>query len=146
MDWPDLESADILHGSAVALGARGLLFLGASGRGKSGQALTLMALGAELIADDRVRIEIRDGLPWLSAPPSLPPLIEARGIGLLPVHRQAGAWLTGVVDLDRPETERLPPERSVSVHGVSVPLVRRVDSPHFGPALLQFLKSGRSRS
>ena len=43
-----------LHASAVALDGRGALLLGASGAGKSGLALRLMALGARLVADDRV--------------------------------------------------------------------------------------------
>lgn len=47
----------ILHASCVALDGRGLLILGPSGSGKSALALELMALGADLVADDRTEIE-----------------------------------------------------------------------------------------
>ena len=52
----------VLHGSCVALAAppgvlpRGVLILGPSGAGKSTLALRLMALGATLVADDRVEV------------------------------------------------------------------------------------------
>ncbi|MEO1532556.1 MAG: serine kinase, partial [Pseudomonadota bacterium] len=52
---------DPLHASAVALGERGLLILGPSGAGKTRLALELVALGAELVADDRVIVEAHEG-------------------------------------------------------------------------------------
>ena len=46
----------IVHASCVARDGRAVLIRGASGSGKSGLALQLMALGAGLVADDRTRL------------------------------------------------------------------------------------------
>ncbi|MDO5529406.1 MAG: hypothetical protein Q4F71_08380, partial [Paracoccus sp. (in: a-proteobacteria)] len=50
-----------LHASALAAAGRAALILGPSGAGKSSFALTLLALGAGLVADDRVRLWGADG-------------------------------------------------------------------------------------
>jgi HPr kinase/phosphorylase len=145
-DRPDpviLDAPGIVHGSAVALGPRGALIIGPSGTGKSALALTLMAYGATLVADDRVEVVDRDGLPWLSCPRGITGLIEARHIGLLRAEAAAGAWLTLVVDLAHVETDRLPPARTAHVLGDPFPLLHKVETAHFAPGILQFLKSGR---
>ena len=51
MTAPDADLT-ILHASTVAIAGRGLLILGASGAGKSALALSLIALGAMLVADE----------------------------------------------------------------------------------------------
>ena len=127
----------------MSLGASGVLFAGASGAGKSTLALSLLALGAQLVSDDKVQVSQRDGVPWLDRPPDLPPWIESRGLGLLGAEISEGAWLRLVVDLDETEPQRLPPRRHVVVCGAEIPLVYRVDSPHFPSALLHYLKFGR---
>ena len=43
-----------LHASCIAVHGRGVLILGPSGAGKSSLALQLMALGADLVADDMI--------------------------------------------------------------------------------------------
>jgi len=141
---PLIEVPGILHASAVALGPRGVLILGPSGSGKSGLALTLMAFGAQLVADDRVVLSLQDGLPWMSAPETIVGMVEARGLGLLRADTVPGAWLSLVVDLARVETHRLPPPREISVDGHAIPLVHKMESTHFAPSILQYLKSGRS--
>ena len=141
---PALEVPGIVHASAVALGPRGVLVLGPSGSGKSGLALTLMAFGAQLVADDRVVLSSIDGLPWMSAPDTIAGLIEARGVGLLRADAAPGAWLSLVVDLARIETHRLPPPRELLVGGHPIPLVHKMESTHFAAAILQYLKAGRS--
>ena len=73
----------VVAASCVAVEGRAALILGASGRGKSTLALTLMAMGATLVSDDGVVLRrAPDGLT-ASAPPALAGLVEARGIGLL---------------------------------------------------------------
>lgn len=57
----ETRTARHLHASAVALGPRGLLILGAAGAGKTTLALALVALGAELVADDRVLVSPQPG-------------------------------------------------------------------------------------
>lgn len=133
----------ILHASCVAYDGRAVLIRGKAGAGKSTLALELMGYGAVLVGDDRVCLRnARDGLRAAPAP-NIAGLIEARGMGLLQARHCPDARVTCVVDLDQVETERFPPVRSVDLLGQSVTLFWRVDGPHFAPALLQFLKSGR---
>lgn len=133
-----------LHASAVALDAEsGVLILGASGSGKSAMALQLMAFGARLVADDRVDLHLREGAIRASAPSALRGLIEARGVGLLGATPLDGARIVLVVDLDRTEGDRLPPDLHHVILGVSLPLARNCPMPHFPAAILQYLRGGR---
>ncbi len=104
-----------------------------------------MALGAMLVADDKVVLHRRAALVMASAPPDLRGLIEARGIGLLRCTPSETVPLCVVVDMDMVETARYPERRQISLLGQDLPLLRRVDTPHFAPALLQYLTSGRHR-
>lgn len=134
----------ILHAGCVSLAGRGVLILGPSGSGKSGLALQLMALGCDLVSDDRTSVILRDGAAIASAPAPIAGRIEARGIGLLAARAEPAARLALVVDLAHLESERLPSWRIHSVLGVELPLVHRVESPHFPAAILQYLKAGRA--
>ena len=133
-----------IHASAVAVEGRGLLILGASGSGKSSLALELMALGADLVADDRVAVtpDPGGGPPRLDPPPALAGRIEARGIGIL-----AAPWVSAravmAVDLDRIETARLPEPREIVIAGASLPCLSKVETPAFAAMLLSVLKGGR---
>jgi HPr kinase/phosphorylase len=133
-----------LHASAVAWETRGLLILGGSGAGKSALALTLMAYGAQLVSDDRtILTRMPEGAVTMSAPAAILGRIEARGIGILAASSARSAVLSGVVDLDEVEAERLPELRSWQILGTEVPLFHKVESPHFAPALVQYLKGQR---
>lgn len=139
-----MTTTDLLHASCVALGSdRGLLVLGPSGAGKSGLALHLMALGAQLVADDRTEITATDGDLYASSPPTIAGLIEARGIGLLTVPALPRAKLVLAVDLGQTEPDRLPPFRSVTILGKVLPLVLGSQSAHFPSALLCYLQGER---
>ena len=134
-----------IHASAVALDpARGVLILGPSGAGKSALALELMALGAWLVADDRVDLRVLDGALIASAPEAIAGRIEARGIGILAAEPLASARIALAVDLSQDEAERLPPARKIEIAGVAVPLVLRVRSGHAAAGILQYLKAGRA--
>lgn len=129
------------HGSVVAVGDAGLLILGASGSGKSSLALQMIALGATLVADDRVHITRPDeGPPLAAAPDRLVGLIEARGMGLLRVPHRRLVRLTTVVDLDQTETARLPERRSLDVLGWRLRLFHNVARDGFPAALMYYLK------
>ncbi len=132
-----------LHASCVAVEGRAALILGKSGAGKSGLALELMALGAMLVADDRVRLwREGDGI-LVAAPEAIAGRIEARFVGILNAKIMAQAPLALVVDLDQHEGDRLPPRRSKKVLGISLPLLHNVETRHFPAAILQYLKVGR---
>ncbi|PRX37716.1 HPr kinase/phosphorylase [Meinhardsimonia xiamenensis] len=132
----------IVHGTAVALSGRAVLFVGPSGSGKSGHALALMALGADLVADDRTEIAAREGRLIVSAPPSLRGVIEARGVGLLRAASRQNVPLALVVDLGRREEARLPPQRTWECLSLSVPLLHKVESAILIPAIVQYLRGG----
>ncbi|NCO15741.1 MAG: serine kinase [Alphaproteobacteria bacterium] len=118
-----MSPGETLHASCVAHGARGLLILGASGAGKSALALELIALGADLVADDRVALRRQGAAVIASAPPALCGLIEARGAGLLRMPFAAEAAVTLALDLDGAETARLPPRRTTLLLGAAVPVI-----------------------
>ena len=142
------KSPLILHASCVAFEQRGVLILGASGRGKSGLALCLMGYGAGLVADDRTCLYLEDGDDGprvvADAPSVLRGLIEARGVGLLKAEPVGPVSVALIVDLDQAEESRLPPLRTRNLLGQDLPLVHMVDSPAFPAAILQYLKGGRS--
>jgi HPr kinase/phosphorylase len=133
-----------LHASAVALGDRAALIIGPAGSGKSSLALQLLALGGQLVADDGVILR-RDGDRLLArAPDPIRGLIEARGVGLLRADARDDVPVALVVDLGRAETDRLPPHRTIQIAGLSLPLLHKVESPHFPAAIRQYLAQGRS--
>ena len=107
-----------LHATAVAVEGRGCLITGTAGSGKSTLAIEMIALGAELVADDRVDVRRAGAGLILSAPPAIAGLIEARGAGILRLPARAAAVLALVVDLDEAQTERLPDARSRDILGV----------------------------
>lgn len=135
---PDRE---ILHATAVSFGPGAVLLLGPSGAGKSGLALQLMALGARLVADDRVLVFLRDGHPHAAAPEAIRGRIEARGVGILAVPAAPATPIRLAVDLGRSETDRLPPRRETTVLGQKVRLLLRNDNASF-PATLALLMRG----
>lgn len=132
-----------LHASCVTLDGRGLLIRGASGSGKSALALSLMALGASLVADDKVLVTLDEGELIARAPEPIADMVEARGLGLLRADRCAESAICAVIDMDMVETERLPAIRTVEILGQTVTLLRKIDAAYMAPALLQYLKCGR---
>jgi HPr kinase/phosphorylase len=134
-----------LHASAVAVDGRGVLITGPSGSGKSALALELMGMGAQLVADDGVLLSrAPDGGVTARAPASIRGLIEARGVGLLRARAVDDVPLALVVDLSQVESDRLPPERTKTLLGTELPLLHKVESPHFSAAIRQYLAEGRS--
>lgn len=132
-----------LHGSCVALEGRGLLILGPSGSGKSALALQMMAMGAELVADDRVVLAARGGAVIATCPPAIRGLIEARGLGLLRAAPREEAEIVLVADLAQPPRERLPQTRVIVLLDREIPLVAAAPDGHFPASLVQYLRHGR---
>jgi len=135
---------ELRHATTVAVAGRGLMIVGPSGSGKSTLALMLMALGARLVADDQTRLWVSRRCPrvWADAPAALPPLIEARGVGLLRVHRSGPVPLVAMADMGKTEDARLPVPRSVDVLGQNVALFHAAENAHFAYAILQYLGTG----
>ncbi len=144
---PVSDTADpseiIVHATCVAHSGRAVLIRGAAGRGKSGLGLHLLALGADLVADDRTRLW-RDGAQVLAtAPEAIAGQIEARGMGILHLPRVTAQPLALIVDMDNEEAERLPPLRHEVIFGLDIPSVRKSAFPHLAAALLLYLKHGK---
>jgi HPr kinase/phosphorylase len=134
-----------LHGTGVAVYGRGILILGASGSGKSSLALSLMALGADLIADDGLWLSDEGDPPLLHRPAQSPDLIEARGIGLIGAcPARSTAPLALIVDLDRSEPVRLPPRRLVAIGDSLRPLILGAGHNPLASALFLMARHGRA--
>lgn len=110
-----------IHASCIVLGPAGqpfgapeetgVLFLGASGSGKSDLVLRMIERGADLVADDRVDLYTRDGRLWGRPPASLAGLIEIRGLGLVTLPYRSEIAITLVIALVAPEEVPRLPER-----------------------------------
>lgn len=121
------ETTTQVHATCVAMAAGGgwlgLLLRGPSGVGKSGLALCLIDGGAQLVADDRVDLQARDGKILAGPPSALAGRIEVRGLGILPVSHQTDVVLGMVVDLvvEGGDIPRLPAVRTTNLLGLSLP-------------------------
>ena len=132
-----------LHASCVAVEGKGLLILGPSGSGKSGLALNLIALGAQLVADDRVDLVVEGSALVARCPAPLRGLIEARGVGLLRCDAIPKAKVGLAVDLGTPEPARLPESHTIVLLDRRIDLVHLPSNAHFPAALLLYLRGGR---
>ncbi len=119
------------------------MIIGASGAGKSSLALQMMALGAQLVADDQVDLTGQANHVMAGAVPQISGLIEARGIGLLRAEAASPVRLAYVVDLDQSEPARLPEPEEILVLKQTVPLLHGAGVPNLAAGLIQLVKMGR---
>ena len=102
-----------------------MLLRGAPGSGKSDLALRLIDQGARLVADDWVEVTAEGEMLWASAPAAIAGMMEVRGVGVLRLPPAPRARLRLVADLVPSEAvERLPEPASMTIDGLSLPLVR----------------------
>ncbi len=132
-----------LHATCVAFEGRGVLITGPAGAGKSELGLSLIGLGAVLIADDLTPVSRRADALFAHRPPRLAGVIEARGIGLLRVAHQPQARLDLLVDLSRRESERLPHNHVRELLGLPIDTIFRVDGASFPVAIRALVTGGR---
>lgn len=138
-----MSESVILHASVVAVHCSGVLILGASGSGKSGLCLRLMALGAQLVADDRV-VLTRHGADLLAAAPApLQGLVEARGVGLLRVTPVTRIPITLAVDLDQAPAARMPQPTRITLLEQSVDLILGRGVPNIDAVLMIVMQNRR---
>ena len=109
-----------IHAGCVAIGGRGVLIAGASGRGKSDLALRLIDRGALLVSDDYTMLTVAGDRLIGSAPATIAGRIEIRGVGIveLPTSREIPIAL--YVDLDA-TPERLPEPGRIELRGIALP-------------------------
>ena len=75
----------LIHASCVQWQNKGILFVGDSGCGKSTASLALIEKGAVLVADDYVKIELKNDKIEALCPKNIFEKIEVRGIGIVPM-------------------------------------------------------------
>jgi HPr kinase/phosphorylase len=101
-------------------------------------------LGAALVSDDQTLVTPKGDVLTASCPnPALRGLVEARGLGLLRAPFVESVPLALALDLAQPETNRLPPSRTVTILGIPLSLVLHPQNDHFPDALMLYLRHGR---
>lgn len=106
-----------VHGTAIVVSGRGLIFIGPSGIGKSMMAFNCLAIArragvfSALISDDQVFLTPHQDRIIATCPPSIAGLMELRGSGIVRMdHVQSFALDLAVQPVPVPGAERLPPE------------------------------------
>lgn len=113
-----------IHASAAAWAGRGILLLGEAGSGKSTLLAGLLAAGAYLVADDLVRLVLRNHLLCATASGATG-LIELRASGIFRVATTDVVPVNLCVDLTAaPERERLPEIGVIRIAGIDVSVLR----------------------
>jgi serine kinase of HPr protein (carbohydrate metabolism regulator) len=120
----------IVHATTVARrsaskGWRGVLLRGPSGVGKSDLALRAGAAGWRLVADDRSLVFRSGAGLFARAPNTIAGLIEARGVGVMPIARLAFVEVVLAIDCVEQANglERVPEWDMVDLVGVPLPCI-----------------------
>ncbi|SDX49649.1 Hpr(Ser) kinase/phosphatase [Sulfitobacter pontiacus] len=130
----------MIHATTVAIDGRGVMIRGGSGKGKSALALQMIAMGAELVADDRTDLIVQDAQVIAHPPAAIKGLIEARGVGLLTLKHRSAIPIFLIVDLDQDEPDRLPEITYQDVMGIQIRCLKRCDGPHFAASVYLMAK------
>lgn len=133
----------LIHATAVDVNGAGLLILGRSGSGKSGLALEMIALGADLVGDDQVMLSTSGAGVTAKPAEALKGRIEARKIGILETSNIPSAKIALVVDLEQPEQDRLPKHREIAIGAHQFDLLYGADVPNLAAALMVLLQGRR---
>ena len=115
-----------VHGTAILVGADGVLIRGESGAGKSALAMALIERGARLIADDRLMLSACNGRLLASAPSAIVGRIELRGLGIVALPHERCGVIRLVADfVDDEELERMPEPEMLTTTLVGIQLPRQ---------------------
>ncbi|MEM6577620.1 MAG: HPr kinase/phosphatase C-terminal domain-containing protein [Pseudomonadota bacterium] len=134
----------VLHATTIVLAGQAALLRGPSGSGKSSLALQLIALGALLVADDRTCLSRRGEGIVATAPETANNRIEARYVGILKAPSTPSAPLALIVDMAQEEKERLPSLQHETLLGLSIPVIRKTNAPHFPASVALYLQGERT--
>ncbi|HET7412001.1 MAG TPA: hypothetical protein VFJ18_04995 [Pararhizobium sp.] len=126
-------ASENVHATAIVVGTAGLLFMGASGSGKSASAFACLAeaaargVFAALIADDQVLVSAHGGAIVARAPVPTAGLMEMRGSGIVRLGHISGAVMhLAVLVGSAGSAQRLPEPAETVVIGEtgSLPAIR----------------------
>lgn len=138
-----MEASAQVHASAVSVHGKGCLITGASGTGKSTLCFELMALGADLIADDRVDLSIADESVLMSCPDAIRGVIEARGVGLIRTRfAEDPVACSLIVDLDH-TAERIPLLQKRDLLGIPCGVINGAKRSGIASVIYVLLSQGR---
>lgn len=115
--------SETVHGTAVLVGADGVLIRGGSGSGKSALALRLIESGGRLVADDQVALSSCHGRLVASAPRATAGLIELRGRGPIAVPYERSVVIRLVADIVDAEGDAEGLERMPEAHQLTETLL-----------------------
>ena len=132
----------LLHGTAVVVSGNGLLILGPSGAGKSYLAIEMLALGADLISDDRVKLRNGASGLMLHAAEPLAGCIEARGLGIISCPIKTCVPLKYCLDLSLMNEARLPFAKEVTKLGHRISVLPGGPAVPQAAALVLLIKNG----
>lgn len=138
-----MDTAISIHGTVISYQGMGCVLTGAPGVGKSRLAQEAIALGARLVADDRVQLTVQSGLLVAAAPAPLMGILEMRGIGIIRVgDALARQVLHLVVELDPTADAPLPEPDQVELQGITLPRLRLAPPPRISAAgLILYLRA-----
>lgn len=129
--------SETVHGTAVLVGAHGVLLRGRSGAGKSLLASILIERGARLVADDRVHLSACHGRLVATVPGAITGRLELRGRGIVSVPFERAAIIRLVVDLvDEGLLERLPDAKEFTCRLLGLELPRQPVKDAAGTSVL----------
>ena len=112
-----------IHATLVVLNGKGVLLTGKSGSGKSDLALRMIVEHqAQLVADDRVDLILKNGKLYGSAPEQLLGKLEIRNVGICEFPAVNEVEISLYVELcdDKKNIERMPLSEKVDLLGVSI--------------------------
>ncbi len=116
-------SKEIRQSSCVAIGGRAVIIDGPSGSGKSSLALALIDRGAQLIGDDGVTLEQRDGTLWAAPPPNIEGKLEIRNVGIVELPSVTAPVSLSLM-LDSAAPRYIDTAETTELAGYALPLVR----------------------
>ncbi|HEV7253949.1 MAG TPA: HPr kinase/phosphorylase [Mesorhizobium sp.] len=131
-----------MHASAVLVGDRGVLVMGASGSGKTRLALALLReatvhgrLG-RLVADDQVLLSAAHGRLVASAPQAIAGLCEIRGFGVAAIAYEPACVVDLLVRLaPAAQAPRMAAGRRETLAGCAVPVLELAERDASGAVL-----------
>lgn len=129
-----------VHATTVAFSGSALALTGGSGVGKSGTAAQMIALGAQLVADDLTILHRRSGQIFADAPAAGVSAIELWGIGIVPIELSGQTPLAGIAVIG-PSRERLPEDETMDVLGLPVLLLRHPLRAELASKLMIWLRA-----
>jgi serine kinase of HPr protein (carbohydrate metabolism regulator) len=144
-----MAEAATIHAGCVLIGEKAVLITGSSGAGKSSLARELLAAARQrgrfgrLVSDDRTRLEARHGRLIARPVEAISGLIEVRGLGIRRMPHEPLAVVGLVVDLGRPDAERLPgpAQRQAEIEGIALPRLAVAAGTDALPLVLAYLQS-----